>query len=190
MKAYRANDLIWDPQSVSNFILCVWNINMNVYIIHTKTYHWVNGPLARYVKLQVAHAPGMPGTFSPPAWVNDPDMHHGTCVTHVPWCMPGSLTCGFLWSGAGKNLPGTPGACATPNFTYLARGPCKKDVTPLLMHWSYVFLALTYWYAYACVLSLFGTSWFCPYPSGLFHWHWCNKLKYFSLKKLLLMGID
>ena len=22
---------------------------------------------------------------------NDPDMHHGTCVTHVPWCMPGSL---------------------------------------------------------------------------------------------------
>ena len=40
----------------------------------------------------------MPGTFSPPAWVNDPDMHHGTCVTHVPWCMPGSLTCGFLWS--------------------------------------------------------------------------------------------
>ena len=27
-----------------------------------------------------------------------PDMHHGTCVTHVPWCMPGSLTCGFLWN--------------------------------------------------------------------------------------------
>ena len=24
--------------------------------------------------------------------VSDPDMHHGTCVTHVPWCMPGSLT--------------------------------------------------------------------------------------------------
>ena len=26
-----------------------------------------NGPLTRYVKLQVAHAPGMPGTFSPAA---------------------------------------------------------------------------------------------------------------------------
>ena len=25
-----------------------------------------NGPLTRYVKLRVAHAPGMPGTFSPP----------------------------------------------------------------------------------------------------------------------------
>ena len=27
----------------------------------------------------------------------DPDMHHGTCVTHVTWCMPGSkfLTTNF-----------------------------------------------------------------------------------------------
>ena len=37
-------------------------------------------------------------TFSPPLRTSDPDMHHGTCVTHVPWCMPGSLTSGFLWS--------------------------------------------------------------------------------------------
>ena len=36
--------------------------------------------------------------FPPPPRFSDPDMHHGTCVTHVPWCMPGSLTSGFLWS--------------------------------------------------------------------------------------------
>ena len=30
--------------------------------------------------------------------VSNPGMHHGTCVTHVPWCMSGSLTCG----GRGK----------------------------------------------------------------------------------------
>ena len=58
---------------------------------------WGHGPLARYVKLRVVHAPGMPGTFSPSPQVSDPDMHHGTCVTHVPWCMPWSLTSGFLW---------------------------------------------------------------------------------------------
>ena len=58
----------------------------------------VDGPLARYVNLRVAHAPGMPGTFSPPPLISDPDMHHSTCATHVPWCMPGSLTSGFLWS--------------------------------------------------------------------------------------------
>ena len=69
--------------------------------------HWTNsrnsddlcyGPLARYVKLRVAHAPGMPGTFTPPPRASNPDMHQGTCVTHVPWCMPGSLTSSFYWS--------------------------------------------------------------------------------------------
>ena len=55
------------------------------------------GRRARYVKLRVAHAPGMPGTFSPLPRVNDPGKHHGTCVTHAPWCMPGSLTSDFLW---------------------------------------------------------------------------------------------
>ena len=39
--------------------------------------------------------------------VSDPGMHHGTCVTHVPWCMSGSLTC-----VDGENVPGIPGACA------------------------------------------------------------------------------
>ena len=53
--------------------------------------------------------------------VSDPDIHHGTCVTHVPWCMSGSLT-----RGGGENVPGIPGACATQNFTYLARGPCSR----------------------------------------------------------------
>ena len=60
--------------------------------------HSLHGPFARYAKVRVAHAPGMPGTFSPPPRVTDPDMHHGTCLTHVPWCMPGSLNSGFLWS--------------------------------------------------------------------------------------------
>ena len=36
--------------------------------------------------------------------VSDPGMHHGTCVTHVPWWMSGSLT-----RGDGENIPG---ACA------------------------------------------------------------------------------
>ena len=54
-------------------------------------YHW-------YVKIRVARAPGMPGTLSPPSRVSDPDKHHGMCVTHVSWCMLGSLTSGFLSS--------------------------------------------------------------------------------------------
>ena len=56
-------------------------------------------PWAFYQILRIAGCAcaGMPGTVSPPPWVSDSGMHHGACVTHVPCCMPGSLTNGFLW---------------------------------------------------------------------------------------------
>ena len=57
-----------------------------------------HGPLASYAKLRVAHAPEMLGTFPRHRGYGDPDMHHGMCVTHVPWYMPESLTSGFPWS--------------------------------------------------------------------------------------------
>ena len=62
--------------------------------------------------------------------VSDPGMHHGMCVTHVPWCMSGSLT-----RGGGGNVPGIPGACATRNFTYLERCPheCKAELSSFLI---------------------------------------------------------
>ena len=50
--------------------------------------------------------------------VSDPVMHRGTCLTHVSWCMSGSLT-----RDGGENVPGNPGVCTTRSFTYLARGP-------------------------------------------------------------------
>ena len=83
------------------------------------------GILTRYAKLRVAHAPGMPGNFSPPSTskeiAGDPGMHHGTCVAHVPRCMSGSLT-----RGGGENVPGILVACTTHNFTYLSRGPWRS----------------------------------------------------------------
>ena len=82
-----------------------------------------HGSLDRYVNLRVAHAPGMPGTFSATDFkkkplVSDPEMHHGT---HVPWCMSGSLT-----GGGGEKVSGIPGACATCNFTYLVRPNARR----------------------------------------------------------------
>ena len=79
--------------------------------------------------------------------VSDPGIHHGTCVTHVPWCMSRSLT-----RGVGENVPGIPGACATYNFTYPARGTWKlkllirlhsereKITTGCLSHWTLISL--------------------------------------------------
>ena len=70
----------------------------------------LHGPLARYAILWVAHAPEMPGTSFPPLRVSDPDVHHGTCVTHVPWCMPEIANQGFYFKiGGGENVPGIPG---------------------------------------------------------------------------------
>ena len=54
--------------------------------------------LARYVKLRVAHAPGMRETFSATSRVSDLDMHHSAWLTNVPGCMPGLLISGFLWN--------------------------------------------------------------------------------------------
>ena len=51
--------------------------------------------------------------------VSDPGMHHGTCVTHVPWCMSGSLTC-----GDGENVPAFP-AHAHPQFYVSGKRPIE-----------------------------------------------------------------
>ena len=107
-----------------------------------------------------AHAPGMPGTFSSPPRVSDSDMHHGTCVTHVPWCMPGSLNSGFRWiRRRGGNFSGIPGACATRNFTYLIRGPfASKHQNIYNALWN------DPW-----ILQLYDLK---RVPASLTHWSW------------------
>ena len=82
--------------------------------------------LARYIKLQDAHAPGMPGTFFPPPRASDPDMHHGTFVTIVPWCIPGSLTSGFLWSGWRGKRPRHSRCMRNPRFYLSGMRPMDK----------------------------------------------------------------
>ena len=67
--------------------------------------------------------------FSRPPRVSKPDMHHGTCIMYIPWCMPRSLISGFLWSRWREYVPGITGACANRNFTYLVRSPCGLDFT-------------------------------------------------------------
>ena len=78
-------------------------------------FHRLHGPLVRYVKLLVAHAPWMPGTFYPPPRVSHSDMHHGTARAVMHAGIPG-----FRWSRWRENVPGV---YATRNFTNLVRGP-------------------------------------------------------------------
>ena len=78
--------------------------------------------------------------------VSYPGMHRGTCVTHVPWCMSGSLI-----HGGGENVPGIPSAYATRNFTYLARGPWHGTLSILQLcyrsyRWLHCILHFRFWF--------------------------------------------
>ena len=68
--------------------------------------HW---PLTRYVKLlrmrRECRDRFPRHRFKRKSLVSEPGMHHGTCVTYVPWCMSRSLT-----RGGGVNVPVIPGA--------------------------------------------------------------------------------
>ena len=99
----------------------------------------IHGPLSRYVKLWLAHAPSMPGTFFPPPRVGDPGIHHGTYVTHVPWFMPGSLTSGFLWSRWQGKRSQHSRRMHNPQF-YISgkRSIVKFDEFSLLVLWTLV----------------------------------------------------
>ena len=115
-------------------------------------------------KIAGAHVRGMPGTFSPSPQISDPDMHHGTCVTHVPWCMPGSLTSGFLWKRRrGKTFPAFP-AHAQPailRIWYEAHGNAQLEYlyhkgTCHLNHISYAYSIR--WFSFHTLAWLYITQ--------------------------------
>ena len=103
-----------------SFMAWLWNY------IHTKLWNIVTHPWASYQIRNIAGCAcaGNAGNVFPrrrfqrKPLVSDPGMHHGTCVTHVPWCMSGSLAC----SERGKRSRHSR-RMRTRNFAYLARGP-------------------------------------------------------------------
>ena len=84
---------------------------------------FVHGILTRYVKLRVAHAPGMPGTLSLAAHFKE------NCYSAIPACITAraSRTCrdacrGCLPAVAGKTFPAFP-AHAHPQFYVSGKRP-------------------------------------------------------------------
>ena len=59
--------------------------------------------------------------------VSDPGMHHGTCVTHVPWCMSGSLYSLLIPRWCNTLVPGLNGLHFTDdilNILFLNENTC------------------------------------------------------------------
>ena len=82
---------------------------------------WASYPISKLADCACAGNAGnfFPATDVKPR-VSDPGMHLDTRMTHVPWCMSGSLT-----RGGGKNVPGITGTCATRKFSNLVIDPCR-----------------------------------------------------------------
>ena len=120
------NYLVWKWQ-VPNQNLAQHNTNLS-----TGLRNLIMGISGQWASFQIRKMPGcscdgnggnvsLPPTSRKPL-VSDTGMHHGTCVTHTPWCMAGLLT-----SGGRQNVPG---ACAARNCTCLARDPWYIRMRP------------------------------------------------------------
>ena len=110
-------DVVWNQQwacrknNLSSIEFMAW-INNHIHITSWDviTHPWAS---CKIHKIAGCACAGNAGNVSPrhrlqgKPLVSDPCMHHGTCVTHEPWCMSGSLT-----RGGWENVPGIPGACA------------------------------------------------------------------------------
>ena len=57
--------------------------------------------------------------------VSDPGMHHGTCVTHVPWCVSGSLT-----RGGGEKRSRHSRCMRNPQFYVSGKRPMARKPYP------------------------------------------------------------
>ena len=105
-------------------VFCCFLFKYDIFLFIFLSHLWLSYQIHEIVGCAYA---GNTGNVSPAAdfkgnrLVSDPSVHHGTCVTHVPWCMSGSPT-----RGGEENLPGIPGACATLNFTNQTTGPCNS----------------------------------------------------------------
>ena len=111
------------------------------------------------ISVQQACCTKGPSTFSPPPRVSDPDTHHGTCVTHVPRCMPGSQTSGFHWSQwRGKHCR----RMRNPQFFHIWQEAHVRTIRKWLEeHWDWTLRNTQY--------AVFRESSFTPH-----HWTACR----------------
>ena len=89
---------------------------------------------------------GNAGNFSSSPRVSHPDMHHGTCVTHVAWWMPRSLisNCNKIWTALWIKLTG----CKRLVLYGALQQICCKPMTHVKIKtvWYFVVITRFAWY--------------------------------------------
>ena len=124
---------------------------------------------------------GKPRTLSPPPRVRDPDVHHGTWVTHVPLCMPGPLTSGFLWSQCRGKRSRRSLRMRNPQFYVCGKTPMVQcDFLNNIRRWSGWFITAA-WYS---IITM--NYWICL---GWFVWIYLNCFWSTIAQPLFCLGI-
>ena len=115
----------------SSLIVAQWRHMAPVILVKLDTKPWASYQMSKIAGCACA---GNAGNVFPTTdiknkpFVSDPDMHHGTCVTHVPWCMPWSLT-----RGAGENHSRHSRCMPNPQFYVSGKRPITwTDADPLI----------------------------------------------------------
>ena len=120
MRASHSSRVLYEmisvPFKVLNVSIVRYGLLLNKYMIqhyvvtHISHVAWASYEISKLVGCAWA---GNAGNVFPhrqhqrKPLVSDPGMHRCTCLTHVPWCISGSLT-----RGNGENVLGIPSACA------------------------------------------------------------------------------
>ena len=83
---------------------------------------------------------------------------HTFCTIHHTSSTVSKLTfCHYHWNrNRNPSAALTARSCAGCAPDIISMGQCKKDVTPLLMHWSYILLVLTYQYVEVHMFLWYG----------------------------------
>ena len=98
----------------------------------------------------------MPGKFFPPQRVSYPHMHHGTCVTHVPWCMSGSLINGFNRSRWREKRSRT----SNGSWCMGIKGEMSGTVCVTFTWYMYIYIWVVYSFCLFCCLFIIVTTQF------------------------------
>ena len=144
------------PQELYTWIT-VYCICCGFKMVQQNNNQWWYGPLTRYVTLWVAHAPGMPGTFSL-AVDSKEKLTIPACITARAWRTCRDACRDRLPLVAGKTFPAFP-AHAHPQFSVSGKRPMIRNWMTTCVQW---FQNIHYWYSGAV------PGW------QLTHWAWAH----------------
>ena len=151
-----------------------------------------HGPLARYVKIRVAHAPGMPGTFSPAAnFKGNYYIAIPACITARAWRTCRDACRDRLPAVTGKTFPAFP-AHAQPQFCVSGKRPMDEIFVSGYTgscHMSVPFWLIPSPFFKIMHPKMLSVKWqpFCFNLNVLPHW---GRVAHLCISKITIIGSD